>query len=316
MAEDVLEAPVEAGNPSEAEPTPNAAPAASEPPKDQPLAAGGESDKKDKAPADWPDDWRSKLAGEDKDTLKAVERYKSPVEVAKALREAQKKLSEGMKRPELPKDADEEAIAAYRKELGVPEKPEGYLENLPGGLVIGEADKETATSFANAAHAANIPPEYAGQMIDWYYKQQEEVVAAEVQKVKEFRAASEDALRAEWGAEFRSEQNSIKSFLQALPDTEDGTPMWSVIAGSRMDNGALLGDHPDFLRWVATLAREKNPAGFVSPGAGTSQVDSVNTEIAEIEALMRENRPAYDKDDKKQARYLQLLAAREKLSSR
>lgn len=310
MPEEVIDAPVDTGNPTDPVTT------ATEPPAGggKPLAAGGGDDKPVAAPADWPEDWRAKMVGEDKDALKAIERYKSPQDVAKALREAQKKISSGQTKPELPKDATEEQIAAYRKEIGVPDKPEGYLAALPNGLVIGEADKPIADSFLAAAHESNMPPEFVGKALDWYYGLKEKQAAEEQQTILDRRRAAQDELRAEWGAEFRANVNSITAFLDTAPAMADGTPFKNALMGARLEDGSLMGDHPDFMRWMADLATKMNPAGFVSPGSGTSQIESVKDEIASIEKVMREDRPRYDKDEKMQARLRQLYDAEEKLS--
>lgn len=317
MPDDVIDAPPNGGNPSDAQNP------AAEAPKDgdKPLAGGGGSDKPVAAPADWPEDWRTRMGGDDKDALKALDRYKSPLDVAKALREAQKKISSGQMKPTLPKDATEEDIAAFRKELGVPEKPDGYLEALPNGLVIGEEDKQIADAFLAAAHAANMPPEFVGTALDWYYKTQETQIAETATADKAFRVASEDELRGEWGGEYRSNLNAVKNFLDAAPvvgKDESGADitLGDLLRGSRAPDGRMLGDHPAFLRWVADMANKENPAGFVAPADGGSQAHTVAEEVARLEKYMREDRAAYNKDEKAQARLRQLYDAQEKLARR
>lgn len=317
MAEDdVIDAPLEGGNPDDTQNAPKD-PATD----DAPLGAGGgKPDGPVAAPADWPEDWRAKMSGEDKDALKVIERYKSPADVAKALREAQKKISSGQVRPQLAKDATDADIAAYRKELGIPEKADGYLEALPNGLVIGDGDKEIASSFLETAHAANMPPEFVGAALDWYYKSQEDQVTAMKAADKEYRASTEDDLRSEWGGEYRANINSVKNFLDSAPvvgQDEDGKDitLGDLLRGSRSPDGRLLGDHPAFLRWAAEMATSANPAGFVAPSGGGSQADSVADEIEKLETYMRDDRLAYNKDEKAQARLRQLYDAQAKLAS-
>jgi hypothetical protein len=312
MTDEVIDAPVETGDPIDPVVVDPKAPVVG----DKPLAAGGGDDKPIAVPVDWPEDWRDKMSAKDADALKALERYKSPADVAKALREAQKKISSGQQRPALPKDATEEQIAEFRKEIGVPDKPEGYLDALPNGLVIGENDKAIAGSFLAAAHASNMPPEHVGEALGWYYTLQEETASAEAQYVKDFRMKSQDELRAEWGPEFRGNINSGMALLDTAPVMEDGTPFKNAMMGARLEDGSLMGDHPDFLRWIVGLASSANPAGFVSPSGSGSQIESVQDEIASIEKIMREDRRAYDKDEKMQARLRMLYTAEEKLSAK
>lgn len=320
MADEVIDAPLDGGNPADAQNN-GQPPAGGEDTLaggDKSLADGGGKETPT-APSDWPEDWRKRMSGEDADALKRLDRYKSPIDVAKALSEAQKKISSGQMKPQLPKDATDEDIAAYRKEIGVPDKPEGYLDALPDGLVVGEDDKELASSFLESAHAANMPPEFVGAALDWYYKSQEEQIARTAEDDKSYRGQAEDELRGEWGGEFRVHQSSVKNFLNTTPvvgKDENGkdVTLGDIMRGARSPDGRLMGDNPHFLRWIADLANKANPAGFVAPGSG-DQAKAVDAEIAEIEEVMRTKRDKYDKDDKMQARYLQLLEARDKLAS-
>lgn len=323
MPDDVIDAPLDGGNPSDAPKSEPAAPADGAAPAGagKSLADGGGGDKPAAAPADWPADWRTRMAGDDKDAMKSLDRYKSPLDVAKALREAQKKISAGPAQPALAKDASPEDVAAYRKQIGVPEKADGYLESLPNGLVIGEADKEIAGSFLETAHAANMPPAFVGAALDWYYKTEEAKVAAAAQSDKEFRVAAEDELRGEFGGDYRMTLNSVKNFLDAAPvvgKDESGADvtLGDMLRGARTPDGRLLGDNPAFLRWMADMASRENPAGFVAPAGSGSQADSVAEEVAKIEKYMRENRAAYNKDAKAQERLRTLYDAQEKLASR
>lgn len=274
------------------------------------LLDGGD-DKATTAPADWPDDWRAKLAGDDEKLSKRLDRFKSPKDILTAYRALEQKMSSGEVRSKLPDDATEEQIAAYRKENGVPEKAEGYLDALPDGLVVGEEDKALVSSFLETAHGKNVSPDVVNDMLSWYYGQQDEAAAAQTEADKKFAADAEDQLRAEWGGEYRANINSVKSFLSSAPEG-----LGDLLMGARLADGTPLGNHPDALRWLTSLANDINPAGFVSPGAGGSQAQSIEDEIAGIEKVMREDRKAYDKDEKMQARLRQLYDAQEKLGSR
>lgn len=272
------------------------------------------SDKPAAAPADWPEDWRAKLSDGDEKTLKKLERYQSPKDVAKALRALEAKMSSGQVE-KLTEDATPEQVAAWRKDNGIPEKPEGYLETLKG-LVIGDDDRPVVDSFLTAMHGDNVKPDTVAKALDWYYKSQEAAIADQAAKDKEYKAKSEDALRSEWGSEYRGNVNAIRAFLDTAPPDGDGVPMIDLLMGARLSDGTALGDNPAAMKWLSRLASDANPAGFVSPGAGGSQAQSIDDEIDGIKKRMRQDRAGYDKDEKMQARFEKLLEAREKLSSR
>src|SRR5688572_23894721 len=127
------------------------APAAAEPTADAGTLVGGAAAAENAqaiAPADWPADWRQKLAGEDKKTLERLGRMASPADLLKSYRALEQKISAGELKKGLPENATPEQVAEWRREQGLPEKPEGYLENLslPDGVVLGEADKPMAAA--------------------------------------------------------------------------------------------------------------------------------------------------------------------------
>ncbi len=288
---------------------------------DAPAVDGGEgveveaeAEAKEVVP-DWPDDWRDKLAKGDEKVRKRLDRFQSPADILKSWQSLEQKFYSGDVKSKLPDDATEDQIAAYRKENGIPDKPEGYLENLPNGLVIGDEDKPLVESYIERVHGKNADPAVVQETLDWYYQIQEDQMAQQAQSDEEVRQKFDDELRAEWGGEYRSNISAIKNFLSQAPDADDGTPLKDLILDSRLSDGTPAGSHPTMLRWLARLASEANPAGFVAPGAGLSQAQGVKDEIAEIEKVMREDRTAYNKDTKMQERLRVLYDAEAKLSA-
>ena len=74
---------------------------------------------------------------------------------------------------------------------------------------------------------------------------------------------------------------------------------------------------PAVIKWVVEQQLQLNPASaLVGVGTGHEQMTSIESEIGKIEKTMKENRTAYFKDEKMQARYRDLLEAREKIKPR
>lgn len=270
-------------------------------------------DKPVAAPADWPEDWRDKFADGDEKELKRLGRFKSPVDIMKSYRAMETKLSSGDLKAGLAADASEDEVAAYRKDNGIPEAPDGYLESLPDGLVVGEDDKAMADSFLERVHAKNAPPEFVNEALSWYQDLKETEASQRSEADEQARVNSTDELRGEWGGQYTPTMNSIKAMLQSGPTQEDGT-FDELVMQSRTADGTPFASHPDVLRWLADQSKLANPAGFITPAAGKTQAQSIQDEMAEIEKVMRTNRSAYNKDQKMQARYLELAGAQEKLS--
>lgn len=264
----------------------------------------------------WPEDWRKEFAGDDEKALKELDRFQSPKDVAAALRESQKLIRSGAHKKPLAADATPEQVAEWRKEQGIPETPEGYLEKLPGGLVIGDDDKPLVETFISDMHAQNAPPALVHKALDWYHRTQERAAAAQAEADTTFRAKVEDELRADWGPEYRANLNSAMSLLDTMPVMDDGTAVKDLFLKGRLADGTPIGNHPGVLRWLTRMAAEAGSSGFIAPSDGASRIESVETEIASIEKTMREQPRAYFKDNKMQERYRTLLDAQEKLKAR
>jgi hypothetical protein len=253
------------------------------------------------------DDWRARIAGTDEKLLGFLGRYASEKAFVEAAKKDRDTLRNGLPLKPLSEDATPEEVAAYRKAFNVPEKSDAYLESLPDGLVVGDDDKPVVSKFAEAMHAANAPKSVVDAALSAYYDIVAEQDAAQLQLNEQARQAGIDALREEWGGDYRRNINVVATHLSTLPQA-----VQDVIGNARMEDGTLVGNNPEVLRWLADQALAANPLATVVPGAGANAGQAIADEIATIERTMRENRPAYNRDERMQARYRQLLEAREK----
>ncbi|WP_159074571.1 hypothetical protein [Yersinia massiliensis] len=260
--------------------------------------------------AEFPDDWRDKLAGDDQKYRKQLERYASPQALAKAHKELQSKVSSGelLKAAKLPENPTPEELSAWRKDNDVPEKATDYLSGMPSGVIIGDEDKERVNSFIETMHGKNVSKDVVQAAIEWNQNK----IEAERQEVYDRNAdlqeQTEEALRAEWGPEFKRNINLVNGVIATLPESARG-----VFAGAKALDGTALFNNPDIMRWMVDMARKVNPVGTVVPGA--TNISAVDSELEQIEKVMKDNRPAYNKDTKMQDRYMQLLEAKERFNS-
>jgi len=283
-----------------------AAPAAS--PAPAPAAAAPAA-----APAEaagyWPADWRQTVSGEDAKTLERMSRYASPADVAKALIAAQNKISSGELKPVLTKDAKPEEITAYRKAHGIPEAPDKY--DLGKDIPL-DPKNPLSAAFLKAAHESNQTPEQVKASLLAYNAFQTQTNDLRAENDKKQQTLTEEALRAEWGGEYRRNINLIHGLL----DFAGSQDLKDKLLSARLADGTRFGDSPDVMKMLAGLALIQNPTGVVVPGGDGNQAETIDSEIAKIEKVMRENRPAYTKDEKMQARYRDLLGARESMKTR
>jgi hypothetical protein len=266
-----------------------------------------------KSEGDWPDDWRDKylekVEGDDeaKEKLsKRLGRYASPVAALDALIAAQNKISSGDMSSKLPDNPTDTELAEYRKENGIPEESSDYKIELADGLTIGDEDKPIIDNFLAAAHADNFSPKEVNTVLNWYYNNEDTILAERHEKDLEYKDAAHEELRAEWGADYKSNTNAIENYFADAPDG-----LYDAIRFGRAPDGTPIGLMPDALRFFASKARASNPASTLVPGTGEAQLDNLQEEITAIEKEM--GTKEWYKDKAKQERYMKLISARDKI---
>lgn len=255
-------------------------------------------------------DWRSRLAGDDKDALRRLARFPDEAALYKSYRALEQRLSSGELKKPLADNASPEDVAVWRRDNGLPETQDGYLEALalPNGMVLGEADKPVVREFAAAALDGHVAPEQFNRMVAKYYEIQDAQRVAREDADAAFKQSAEGELRTDWqGAAYRQNLNAIQNLMAGWPD---GLAV-RVLAG-RSPEGRKLGDDPAFVRQLASLARELNPPVSLVPSGASDPSRSRNDRLSEIKGWMsaapgsREH-SAYWKDEKVQAEYRDLI---------
>lgn len=252
-------------------------------------------------PASWDEGWRNKIAGDDEKMLKRLERFASPKALAESYVQVSTKLSQS--RPLLGKDATPEQIKEFREYLGVPENPDGYDVS---GFTIKENDKRFLENYLAKAHATNQTNDQVRAGIQSYF----DIAGALTEDIhaRDGKVTQEatDALREEWGNEYRKNINLINSLMDGAPEGVKAN-----FFKGRLADGTPIGSSVPVLRWLLSIERERNPTGTIVPGSGERMGETVQSEIDSIEKTMRTNRAEYNRDEKMQARYRELLEWRE-----
>jgi hypothetical protein len=259
-------------------------------------------------------DWRSRMAGDDAAFLKRLARFPDEATFAKSFRSLEAKLSSGEYVKPLSPTATPEEKATWRKENGLPDKADDYVTNLalPSGLVIGEAEKPVVAELAAVAHDSNLDPKAFNGLVAKYYEIQDKQRQAQEDADVAFKLESEDALRKDWqGPDFRRNLTAVSNLMATWPEGLAS----SVLAG-RDPNGRKLGDNPAFIRQLAALATELNPAATLVPAGTTDPGKNVQQELESIRELRRNDPNKYESDKKLQARELELIEATLKLEKR
>jgi hypothetical protein len=259
-------------------------------------------------------DWRARMAGDDAAFLKRLARFPDEATFAKSFRSLEQKLSSGEYRKPLAENATPEEKATWRKENGLPEKADEYVDKLalPNGLVIGEAEKPVVAELAAVAHESNLDPKAFNGLVAKYYEIQDKQRQAQEDADAAFKLESEDALRKDWqGPDFRRNLTAVNNLIATWPEG-----LASAVLAGRDPNGRRLGDNPAFIRQMAALALELNPAATLVPAGTTDAGKNVQARLEEIRQMRRDDPNKYESDKKLQAEELELIEADLKMQKR
>lgn len=292
------------------DPTPDPAPAPDPAPSPDPAPDPSPDPTPDPAPSGnviWPEKWQEEIAGGDAKRLARLGRFDHPGRIFDSFLEMETKYKGAEFRTPFPDESSDKDKAAWRKDNGVPKEAAGYFEKLPDGLVIGEEDKAGMDTLAEAMHAVHAPASVTHAAIGAYYKHIENVLAERAEMDAQGKKDTDDTLHELYGTDFRRNINDLNAWIGTA-----GEEIKAKIFSARMVDGTPLGNDPDFLKWMIGQMRAINPLVTV-PGLGAGDPGAaLEDEIAEIEKTIQNDNRAYQADKKMQARYLELLTARDK----
>lgn len=299
-------------------------PAAPEPktPAATPSVLDGGGDTVDAPPSadppTWREDWRESLAGADEPFLRHLKRFASPENFAKSYREIEKKAKSGSAIPALAEDATADEIAAFRKQVGVPETPEGYGIAFPKEMETGEAHQAVLTAFQERMHAKAIPPAAAKEAFQFYVEQLAATEEAKNTAVEGLVRQNLEQLREafpgrEWRRTFGVPNDpSRRGVVGEFFDKTFSKEVRAVIGGARTADGVPLADHAAFLKEFAALAY--NLADDSATDAGDAAVGGKSIE-AEYKELINKGKLSAD-EHKRAIELAERMHAREQRQGR
>lgn len=266
------------------------------------------------APATWPTDWRDRLATEvkpgDKKFRDRLERFASPVEVTRSWMSLEQKLSEGAAKPSgPPKDATAEQLATWRKDNGVPEKPENYSLELPGGIKFDEDDKPLLDKFLASAHAKGFNQQQVTDGLMQFHdlKQTQDAQLSEFDNTQ--KTKSEDTLRAAFGGDYHRNVAIANNYVATMPED-----LVKDFMTGRLGNGVRIGADPRMIQWLVQQGLEY-PS--LAPVGGEGQGGkSIEGRLAEIRQIARDTPDKYDADKALQKEQQDLIERQSRQRSR
>lgn len=287
-APEIIDPPAPPGNEPPANTPPNDPPAGdppATPPANDPPAGDPPNDPPaDEKPAALPDNWRELAAGENEDQLKLLKRYGSLSGVVKALQEAQNTIRSGKIKRDMPDPKDEKAMAEWRKEQGIPDKPEGYQLPEPILKRLIDDDKPILSNFMERMHGKNWTPQQIQDGVEWYADFQEQIAEQTLERDTKEAEDSEDVLREQWARdEYKGNLALANRFWDGvgievkLPNGKVGN-----IAEARLPDGRKLGSIPEFVMWSSDRGRDFFGDVVFSSGDAETKFNNRKAEIEKI----------------------------------
>ena len=258
------------------------------------------------------DDWRASMSGGDEKKMKIAERYSSPQAMMDALIAAQQKISSGDFTPTLGENPSDAELAAYREAHGIPDSPDKYEYKLPEGFNFGNEDQPYLDSVLEAAHKSNAPPAIVDGIINAYANVREQEAARQYQLDTQQREQVEDALRSEYGNEYRANHERIKNFIGTAPQE-----VQDMLLNGRGPDGRAFLNNLDMVRWLNDSVVGEIYGGLHPTEMGGRDAQQVVAdELKTLEADMNRDITAWRKSPEKRKRYVELLEAQERINSR
>lgn len=159
-----------------------------------------------------PPDWRAELPD---DLKRFAANLGSPADAVRMAAGLRQKLSNAIVPPG--PDASDDDIEAFRRRMGVPDRPEGYAISRPGDLPVGVGDTGAAREqeFLEVMHSAGAAPEIVQAAFDWYYGS---VAAAGRDSADRLAAERDQASRVllrEWGDDYERNMDHARRAARA-----------------------------------------------------------------------------------------------------
>ncbi len=220
--------------------------------------------------------WHQKAFGAD---------YNGPLSTAKTFGDVDKMLKDSMaaaraKTEGMIKvpgaDAKAEEIAAYRKAIGVPEKPDEYGHKLPDGVDEKALNKEQLSAWKSRLHAQGLSKSQAETIINEYLNEQFTTQKA----MSEQFAKGIEAEKIELAKRFPEIDKTVAA-VKSLAN-KPGVPesLKAAIAKGAFDpqnTGAFWGaDAMEFAAWAAKMAGEDGTKGGGGGNGGMTIAEAKN----------------------------------------
>jgi hypothetical protein len=167
--------------------------------------------------------------------------------------------------------ATAEEVAAWRKAIGVPDKPDGYTVRLPEGVSVHE---ETLNAFRQKAHELGITPKQAEALVQFDIERYQSSQRRSHETSAAAKTEAEKALRSEWGPQFDTRLALTQRFVEQY----GGEGMIDELEVNGKANS------PKLIRLLEKIATEYHERGLVRGESTAKRTEEIQARLAQIQA--------------------------------
>ncbi len=252
-----------------------------------------------------PENWREEFAGGDEKKLKRMGRFTEPGALLDSYLELEQTHKNADIRSPFPEEGTDEEKGSWREQNKIPSEAAGYLEGLPEGLDLTDWDKDGVDGLVNAMHGVNASPAATHAALGAYRDHQDAKNSQQADQDVLDRKARDDVLNVDMGKEYRRNMDDLERWAEK-------SSMTDLVLNARGPDGSYVANNPDYIKALVGLMREGDPIHTI-PNLGDGDPSaSLDTAIAEIEKVIKNDNKTYTNDKAMNARYLELLEARDK----
>ncbi len=207
--------------------------------------------------------WTESLPDELKPTAETLKRYKTPVELMRGLHQANVLLGSKANAVVVPNEQSKpEEVAAFRKALGVPDKPEDYGVKKPEKLPEGVTWNEPRTNdYLGVLHKHNASPALVRELLGMQMVDQEALVKMQGENEGAFVQQSLAQLQKDWGVDFMKNVKSAEAVVNHYAER----------TGISVNHPAMA--FPEVLKFIASIHADYMSEGKRIEGGGITGND-------------------------------------------
>ena len=222
-------------------------------------------------------DWREGLPD---DLKELATKIASPADALRSIQQFRKRESQ-VRVPG--KNATPEENAAYRKAIGIPEKPEEYqFPDLPQGMQLTDDVKASRQVWSKRFHELGLPANAVKALSQFANEDAQQQLLNQIDADKAFATKQDEALKKEWRGEDYEANKQLAN--RAFNDIANRAGInLETLTQIKTSDDRFLMDNAAMVKIFAVIGREMSE-GNLGPSMNETERETVQDQIRSIRA--------------------------------